>query len=111
MAVIQCPICKEFLVGYNWAKTKTGKNWLKNKDDTWHSCPNKKFAKKTASSHKKKYGRDAQQGLDLYPKFDSNEAGYYCTHGHFVSSTPPLEKYCVVCDTPLSVMLIENQGH
>ena len=107
MAVTQCPICKAFLVGYNWTKTKTGKNWIKHKEDGWHSCPNKKFAKKTASSHKKK----GAVGLDLFPKFDSNEAGFYCTRGHLVSKMHTVEKYCPVCDTPLACTLLERKDH
>jgi len=107
MGVLQCPICKEFLVGFTWTKTKTGKNWLKGKDDKWHDCPNKKLSKKTASAHKKKN----KTGLDIYPKFDSNDAGYYCTKGHFQSTTSPLESHCPLCDTSLSVMMIEREGH
>lgn len=36
----KCPICKQWLTGFNWAKTKNGKNWLKNNSSgEWHDCP------------------------------------------------------------------------
>jgi hypothetical protein len=111
MAVSQCPICKEFLVGYNWSKTPKGKNWLQHKEKGWHNCPKNKFVKKTASAHKKK-GKKGEQGLDLFPKqWDSDEAGYYCSRGHFNSPTQPKENYCVVCDTPLTCMFFEREKH
>lgn len=112
MTVSQCPICKEFLVGYNWSKTPKGKNWLQHKEKGWHNCPKNKFVKKTASAHKKK-GNKGEQGLDLFPKeWDSDEAGYYCTGGHLVSTAADFkDKYCPVCDTPLSVTYLEREKH
>jgi len=35
----KCPICKQWLTGFNWTKTKNGKNWLKNNSGEWHDCP------------------------------------------------------------------------
>lgn len=35
----KCPVCKQWLTGFNWAKTKNGKNWLKNNSGEWHDCP------------------------------------------------------------------------
>jgi hypothetical protein len=51
MAVLKCPICNQFLVGFEWTKTAKGKNWLKHKEKgEWHDCPNKKLKKKTSTS-------------------------------------------------------------
>ena len=108
MAVTQCPICKEFLVGYNWTKTPKGKNWLQHKENGWHSCPKNKFAKKTASSS---HGKKGAQGLDLFPKWDSEDAGYYCTKGHLVSSTPTKDTHCPKCDVSLSISFLERERH
>jgi|TARA_B110000263_G_scaffold248585_1_gene263847 hypothetical protein len=109
MAVTQCPICKEFLVGYNWTKTPKGKNWLQHKENGWHSCPKNKFAKKTASSHGGKGG--ANGGLDLFPKWDSEDAGHYCTRGHLVSSGPTKDTHCPKCDVSLGTTFIEREHH
>jgi len=35
----KCPICKNNLNGFNWVKTKNGKNWLQNNEGQWHDCP------------------------------------------------------------------------
>lgn len=35
----KCPICKNDIPGFNWVKTKKGKNWLQNNDGQWHDCP------------------------------------------------------------------------
>jgi len=35
----KCPVCKQWLTGYSWTKTKNGKNWLKNTNGMWHDCP------------------------------------------------------------------------
>jgi len=35
----KCPVCKQYLAGFNWTKTKNGKNWLKNTSGEWHDCP------------------------------------------------------------------------
>ncbi len=33
-----CPRCKKVIYGYQWAKTKSNKNWLMNEAGDWHSC-------------------------------------------------------------------------
>lgn len=33
-----CPKCKRVIYGYQWAKTKSNKNWLMNEAGDWHSC-------------------------------------------------------------------------
>jgi len=33
-----CPKCKKVIYGYQWAKTKSNKNWLMNEAGDWHSC-------------------------------------------------------------------------
>jgi len=35
----KCPICKNDIPGFNWVKTKNGKNWLQNSEGQWHDCP------------------------------------------------------------------------
>jgi|APSaa5957512493_1039668.scaffolds.fasta_scaffold26206_2 hypothetical protein len=59
--VTQCPICKEYLVGYNWTKTQSNKNWIKHKDKGWHNCPKKSFKKKTAGKSQKLTSFNATQ--------------------------------------------------
>lgn len=45
----KCPVCKEYLTGFEWTKTKTGKNWLADTSGNWHDCPENvgKYQKKT----------------------------------------------------------------
>jgi len=50
--VTKCPICEQFLVGFNWTKTAKGKNWLK-KGDKWHDCPKNKSKKKSSEGNMK----------------------------------------------------------
>lgn len=102
MAVTQCPICKEFLVGYKWTKTKTGKNWLADKDNKWHDCPNKKFSKKTASKSKKLFNKN---GPTLFPEtYDAEITGFYCRKGHYQGPYKQIPKYCDVCTTPTGIL-------
>jgi len=59
--VTQCPICKAYLVGFNWTKTASNKNWIKHPDKGWHDCPKKSFKKKTASKSQKLTDINASQ--------------------------------------------------
>lgn len=102
MVVSKCPICQQFLVGFQWTKTAKGKNWLK-KGDEWHNCPSKKLKKKTASKNFKLTG----YGVSIIPlDFDSNEPGFYCTGcepGHKLES--PVPDKCDQCNKPTGVTL------
>ena len=35
----KCPVCKEFIDGYEWKVTKSGKKWLFNASGEGHDCP------------------------------------------------------------------------
>ncbi len=35
----KCPVCKQWLVGFNWTTTKNNKKWLRNSNGDWHDCP------------------------------------------------------------------------
>lgn len=48
----KCPVCKEFINGYEWTVTKTGKKWLKSMNGQWHDCP-KSTSKYTGKSKEK----------------------------------------------------------
>jgi len=102
MAVTQCPICKEFLIGFKWTKTKTGKNWLADKDNKWHDCPKKKFSKKTASKSKK-FIKKGEQSI-LAESYDADITGYYCRLGHYQGPYNQIPKYCDVCTTPTTCL-------
>jgi len=38
----KCPVCKQWLTGFNWTTTKNNKKWLKNSSGEWHDCPKNK---------------------------------------------------------------------
>ena len=35
----KCPVCKEFIDGYEWKPTKSGKKWLFSASGKGHDCP------------------------------------------------------------------------
>jgi hypothetical protein len=100
LTVTQCPICKEQLVGYQWEKTKTNKNWIKHPQKGWHNCPKKKFKKKTASYQKKIFG----PGVPYDYEWDGDDHGYYCTNGHRIAGKLPMTDTCPVCNKSTTVM-------
>jgi hypothetical protein len=51
-----CPRCKRVIYGYQWTKTKTGKNWLSNKEGEWHSCGDKAKTKGIPESQREPAG-------------------------------------------------------
>jgi hypothetical protein len=104
MTVVKCPICKGTLVGFAWTKTPKGKNWLK-KGDKWHDCPNKKLSKKTAGKSSKVFG------FSISPaSWDSEEAGYYCTNGHFIGAFEGKDQHCHKCGTTTAATWLWNGG-
>lgn len=48
----KCVVCKEFIVGFEWTPTKSGKKWLADKNGNWHDCPKSqsKFVRKSLFS-------------------------------------------------------------
>ena len=56
----KCPSCKQWLTGFNWTKTKNGKNWLKNSQGQWHDCP----------KNQKKFGWDLTYNPVFTPSYD-----------------------------------------
>jgi hypothetical protein len=98
MAVLKCPICNQFLVGFEWTKTAKGKNWLKHKEKgEWHDCPNKKLKKKTSTSPGQR--KIWPQGSVFLPhQYDSNEPGFYClTCGHDLGGFENMSDNCDAC--------------
>lgn len=59
----KCPICKQYLIGFNWTKTKNGKNWLKNNSGEWHDCP------KNQRAEGKQYGAEIPYKPIFPPSF------------------------------------------
>jgi len=59
----KCPVCKQYLIGFNWTKTKNGKNWLKNSSGEWHDCP------KNQKSFQKTYGMELPYNPTFPPSF------------------------------------------
>ena len=115
MVVSECPICHKQLVGFQWAKTKNQKNWLK-KGDEWHDCPNKKFTKKTAGKHKRldfSQSRSSRWDFGIIPsKWDSDEGGYYCQQGHFQAGLfSAIPNHCAVCGWGTAVVILEREKH
>lgn len=103
MAVVKCPICNQFLVGFEWTKTAKGKNWLKHKEKgEWHDCPNKKLKKKTSSSpgQRKIW---PQGSAFLAGTYDSDEVGHYCDNGHYLGGSRNLPDKCPVCKCSTTV--------
>ena len=68
----------------------------------------KSLQRKTASSHG---GKKGSQGLDLFPKWDSESAGVYCSRGHLVSTSTSNDEYCPKCDVSLSISFVEREHH
>jgi len=59
----KCPVCKQYLTGYSWTKTKNGKNWLKNNSGEWHDCP------KSQGRSQKQYGWEIPYKPTFLPSF------------------------------------------
>lgn len=104
MAVTKCPICQEFLVGFQWEKTSKGKNWLKNiEKGEWHDCPNKKFKKKTASKKGQTKIYSVNDAPVLPEEYDSDKVGYYCTSGHYLGGYKDMPNKCPKCNKSTTV--------
>lgn len=105
MVVTLCPICKQHLVGYKWEKTKSLKNWLKHPQKGWHDCPQKKFSKKTASKQKQLFSQWSGAPITPEDGFDSDEAGVYCAHGHYLGESSK-EDYCPLCNVSTAITFL-----